>query len=348
LKKTLVILTPAFPANESDTAWVPSHQILVKEIKKQNPGLNIIVLSFLYPYKKMEYVWNQVKVLALGGMHQRKLGRLVLWRNAWKQLKKISGENKVIGILSFWCHECALTGSWFAYWNKLRHFCCISGQDARKSNRFVKWIRPKPGELVAVSDFLASEFYKNHKIRPAQIIPIAIDKTLFPKLPAKRDIDFIGAGSFSYQKNYDRFVTIIAELKKQFPAIKAMHCGSGEDEENIKRLVKQLHLTENLSLLGMLPNAEVLQYMQRSKILLHPSSYEGFGMVCLEALYAGAHVISYTKAMNHDIKNWHIVTSEDEMIATAAALLRNPELQHERVLVYSVEDTAREVIKLFD
>lgn len=346
--KTLIILTPAFPANESDTAWVPPQQILVKEIRQQFPQLNIIVLSFLYPNEKTEYNWHGVNVIAFDGIKKRKLKRLWLWQNIWKELKKIKGKNNIVGILSFWCGECALVGSWFAKRNKLKHFAWICGQDARKTNKYIKWIRPKPDELVAISDFIKDEFYRNHKIKPAHFIPIAINKNMFPPLPLEREIDIIGAGSFSYQKNYDQFVSIIASLKKQIPSIKAVHCGTGEDEENIKKLVKDLNLQNNFSLLGMRPHAEVLSLMQRSKILLHPSSYEGFGMVCIEALYAGAHVISFVKPMTQEIRNWHIVKTKEEMIAKALELLQTSNLNHERVLVYSIEDTVKKMMGLFD
>jgi glycosyltransferase involved in cell wall biosynthesis len=346
-KKTLIILTPAFPINESDTSWVPAQQLLVKELIRQFPELNIVVLSFIYPYEEKEYHWYGAKVFAFDGIHKRKLKRISLWYLAWKNLKEIKKTHDVVGILSFWCSECAFVGEWFAYWHKLKHYSWICGQDARKTNKYVKWVRPKAEELIAISDFLVDEFQKNHGVRPAHLIPIAIDTKMFPGLPQSRDVDIIGAGSFSFQKNYDQFVSIIAELKKKFPSIKAIHCGSGEDKENIIRLVEKFDLSQNLTLLGVIPHQEVLKWMQRSKILLHPSSYEGFGLVYLEALYAGAHAIGFTKAMNHEIKNWHIVKTEQEMVEKCSEILQT-DVRPERVLVYSIDETAKAFMKLLD
>src|SRR6266498_3157514 len=180
--KALVILSPAFPANESETIWLPPQQLLVKELKSQFPQLNIIVLSFLYPHDKSEYNWHNIKVIPFDGMKKRKLKRLWIWMEIWKRLRQIRKQNNLIGILSFWCGECALVGSWFAKRNKLRHFIWVCGQDARKSNKLVKCIRPKPTELIAISDFLVEEFDKNHRISPAHIIPIATDRKSFPPL----------------------------------------------------------------------------------------------------------------------------------------------------------------------
>lgn len=345
-KQTLVILSPAFPADESETAWVPAQQLLIKELKNQNPELNIVVLSFFYPYKKLEYSWHGVEVFSFGGMQKRKLKRLLLWRTIWKKLKQLKKQNDIVGILSFWCGECALVGSWFAKKNKLKHLCWVCGQDAKRSNKFVKRIRPKADELVTISDFLTTEFEKNHGIKPAHLIPIAIDPKMFPPMPEEKDIDVIGAGSFIPLKNYEGFVHAIADLKEKFPSIKVVLCGNGEEEEKIKSLVKQLGLADNIQLTGMLHHEKVLQLMQRSKILLHTSTYEGFGMVYLEALYAGAHAIGFTRAMDHEIKNWHIVKTKEEMIATAADILANGN-NFERVIVYSIDDTAKAFMKLF-
>jgi glycosyltransferase involved in cell wall biosynthesis len=347
-EQTLVILTPAFPANESETSWVPPQQLLIKELKTQFPKLNILVFSFLYPYEEKEYTWNGVQVFAFGGMAKRKLQRLWLWRSIWKKLKKIKKQNNILGIFSFWCSECALIGKWFSYFHQLKHFCWICGQDARKTNKYVRWIRPKASELVAISDFLIEEFYRNHKVRPLHFIPIAIDKKMFPPLPLKREVDIIGAGSFSFQKNYDQFVSIVARIKDQFPSIKAVHCGWGEDAEHIQELVARFKLEDNLSLLGMVPHSEVLRLMQQSKVLLHPSSYEGFGMVFLEALYAGCHVISFVKPMKGEIKNWHIVKTREEMLEKSLELVQDTHLSFDRVLVFSIEDSAKKLIKLFD
>ena len=342
----LVILSPAFPPKESGTEWVPAQQLLVKELKRQFPGLAMVVISFFYPAQKIEYVWNDVRVIPFDAAKKKKLRRVLLWRNVWKKINRIKNEGNLIGLLSFWCGECALIGSWFAKLNHVRHYCWICGQDARRTNKLVKWIRPKSDELIAISDFLTKEFYTNHKVKPAHVIPIAIDRKMFPELPCKREFDIIGAGSFSLQKNYDQFVWVIAALKERFPGLRAVHCGSGEDEENIRKLVKKLNLEQTLELRGLMPHAEVIPLMQHAKILLHPSTYEGFGMVHLEALYAGSHVISFTKAMDHPIQNWHVVKDKNEMINKTIELFES-NLSHERVLVYSIENTAKKIMQLF-
>jgi glycosyltransferase involved in cell wall biosynthesis len=346
VNKTLVIISPAFPANESEDYWVPSQQLLVKALKRNYPGLNLVVLAYFYPYKKIVYEWHGVKVISFNGM---KLNRLILSFKMWRKLKKLKKENNVIGLFSFWCREGALVGKWFGKWNKLKHFCWICGQDARGSNNYAKWIRPKPAELVAISDFLAMEFHKNHGIKPAHVIPNAIDPGLFQTDPSlKKDIDLLAAGSLVELKRPEIFVSVIAKLKRHVPSLKAVICGGGDQEENLKRQIDQYGLGTDIDLTGGIPHKETLQLMQRSKILLHPSSFEGFSTVCLEALYAGCYVISFTKPMAHDIRNWCIVKTEDEMVKKSLELLKNVQLTHEMVLVYDVNDTVKQIMQLFD
>ena len=70
-------------------------------------------------------------------------------------------------------------------------------------------------------------------------------------------------------------------------------------------------------------------------------------MACYEALYAGAHVISFVKTMHHEIKNWHVVASKEEMQQKAFELLNDPLLNHEQIFTYSMDDSAASMMELF-
>jgi glycosyltransferase involved in cell wall biosynthesis len=346
--KVFIIFSPAFPADENDTIWLPSLQTFVRALNRNFPELKVIVFAFQYPHATKTYQWFNNTVVSYNGMHKTKVARLLMWMKIVLEVWKIKRQYHVVGIFSQWCTECTFIAKHIAKLFKLRQFCWILGQDARKSNTYVKRIRPKASSLITLSDFLVDEFEKNHGIRPQHVIPKGIDVSLFKAMPVAKDIDIIGAGSLSVLKQYDVFVQIISTLKKSKPDIKAMLCGGGEDHQHIKELVNKLSLNENLILAGIIQHAEVLQIMRRTKILLHPSSYEGFGTVCLEALYAGAHVVSFVQPMYCEIKNWHIVKTIEEMHDKALELLNDPAINYdERLLIYSIDDCAKAVMKLF-
>jgi len=345
--ETLVILSPGFPANEADSSCMPPQQIFVKALKEVCPGLNIIVLAFQYPPVASEYQWHGIKVIAIGGKNKGKLFRLFTWVKTWLILRKLNKENQIMGLLSFWFGECALVGSYFAKSHGLNHNSWVLGQDAKRGNKYFKWIKPKGDSLIALSDFVAKEIRKNYGVSAQQVIPVGIDTSLFGPPPEKKDIDILGAGSLISLKQYHLFVEAIGALKIVFPGIKAIICGKGPEMEHLKDIAQSLNLKNNLVFAGELPHAEVLALMQRSKVFLHTSSYEGFGAVLSEALYAGAHVVSFCKPMDKDYRHHHVVKNMEELNTELLKILKNTKRGHDRVMICPVQQISKNVISLF-
>ncbi len=344
--ETLVILTPGFPKDESDSTCIPFQQSLITSIQKQRPGLRLIILSFQYPFSESVYTWQSITVKSFGGKNKGGIHRRLLWQGVKRELRLLHQQYSISGILSFWCGECALIGHQFAAANSLVHRCWIPGQDAGKKNKYVRRIKPDAAELIAFSDFIAAEFEKNHRTRPCSVIPPGIDTAVFRTNKAARTIDILGAGSLIPLKQYNLFIEMIAELKLKYPQLKAAICGDGPERKKLLLLIEKYNLEETIILTGELPHREVLQLMQQTKIFLHPSSYEGFGLVCLEALAAGAHVISFVKPMNEMVENWTIVTSKAEMISKTMALL-DKKIFSKNVVPYPIEQSAEKILQLF-
>lgn len=345
---TLIILTPGFAENEADSTCLPSLQSFVKRLRKDHPALNIIILALQYPFVAGEYYWHHCRVIALGGKGKAKLSRLFVWMKAGNKLSKLRKEENVVGILSFWCGEAALLGHRFGKKYGVKHYCWILGQDAKKENKYVRRIRPAAAELIAISDFIQQEFEKNHGISPGQVIPLGIDPDEFPKEGQPGEIDIMGAGSLIPLKQYDVFIEVLSKIREQNPQIKAILCGKGPEEKQLKELVEKYELKKNIIMGGGLPHKAVLKYMKSSRIFLHTSNYEGFSTVCLEALYAGMQVISFCKAMNAGIPHWHIVQTKEDMIKRALDLLKRPLQRSEPVLPYAMEKTVQELMQLFN
>ncbi len=345
-KEILIILSPGFPESEADSTCLPMQQQFVKALKEMYPGLDIVVLTFQYPYHQKEYKWFEVKVIPFGGRNKGGLQKLLLRKKINSTLKKLFRERKVAGVFSFWYNECAFIGKRFADKYGVKHYCWILGQDARKGNRYPKLLPPLSNELVALSDFIQNEFERNHGIKPRFVIPPGIDETLFARIPKEKDIDLLGVGSLIPLKQYDIFLEIAAELKKQMPGIKVLLVGKGPEKEKLQSLIRKSKLDGTVTMTGELPYSEVLKQMQRAKVFLHPSSYEGFGCVCLEALRAGAHVISFCKPMNMQITHWHIVKDKDAAIAKAQKILSNQHTEYNPVKGFSINNTVTAMMKL--
>jgi glycosyltransferase involved in cell wall biosynthesis len=345
-KKILIILTPGFPQSETDSTCLPMQQSLVKALQKNYPAVETMVLSFQYPYQQKNYTWFGTTVISFNGQNKGGIKKLLLRRKLNHTLKTINNNNTIIGLLSFWYGECAVVGKRFADKHQLKHFCWVLGQDARKENKHPGRLQANAGELIALSDFLQDEFERNHITRPQHLIIPGIETVLITAATT-RNIDILGVGSLIPLKQFDIFIAIIAEVKKQLPGIKAMLIGTGPEEEKLRMLIIQNGLQDNIIFTGELSYDKVLQLMQQTKIVLHPSSYEGFSGVCQEALCNGAHVISFCWAMNEAIEQWHIVKDKPAMTEKIITILQNPGTNYKPATIFSIDETARQMMELF-
>jgi glycosyltransferase involved in cell wall biosynthesis len=344
-QKAFVILTPGFAACEQDTTCLPMQQSFVRAMAKLYPHLDIIILSFQYPFRESTYKWGDATVVSFNGRNRGGVTRLLLRRKINAALKKIDQNKQVVGFLSFWLGECAFVGKKFGRRKKLPHYCWILGQDAKKKNPYSKRIAAQSGDLIALSDFLQGEFYRNHRVKPFAVITPGIE--IESANECERDIDLIAVGSLIPLKQFDVFVEMVSKLKKEFPFIKALLVGEGPELDTLKQLSGTLGVQEHIHFTGLLSHNDVLKKMQRAKVLVHPSCYEGFSGVCLEALSRGTHVVSFCRAMEKNFEQWHIVTSRDEMVRKVTNLLKQESLVYKKLAFQTMEDTAKQMMNLF-
>ncbi|HJS54906.1 MAG TPA: glycosyltransferase, partial [Chitinophagaceae bacterium] len=261
--KILVILTPGFAKDETDTTCLPMQQSFIRCLNRMIPDLNIIILAFQYPYVKKTYTWHGNTVISFNGRNRGGISKLFLFQKWNAAIKKIHRENKIDGLLSFWYTECAWVGKRFADKYHIKHYCWMWGQDAKKSNKYVSLAKLKPGEIIVFSDFMLSEFEKNHGIRPHHVITPGIDTNEFTFNNVKKDIDVIAAGSLIPLKQYDIFIQVMAEIRKRMPLFKAVLIGDGPEKSRLQKLIESANLQSNITLAGELPHADVLQWMHR-------------------------------------------------------------------------------------
>lgn len=343
--KAFVILTPGFAASEGDCTCLPMQQQLVRMIAKMYADIDVVILSFQYPYIEKMYHWFGAAVYSFNGKNKGGVPRLLLRKKVNTVLKKINEEKQIVGLLSFWLNECAAVGKRFGEKHSIPHYCWIFGQDAKKENKYPKRLSVQSNELIALSDFLQEEFESNHRIRPFKVISPGIEST--PYKEEERDIDLLAVGSLISLKQFEIFIKVVSRVQRIVPGIKGVIIGEGTERANLEKLIVTLGLQENVSLAGELPYLKVLMSMQRSKILLHPSLYEGFSGVCLEALSRGAHVISFCKAMNRDIDHWHIVQDKEEMKQKVVGLLQQLRIDHNPVVPFIMKDTVQQLMSLY-
>lgn len=347
-RDTIIIITPAFPRNESEDWWVPSQQLLVQSVQRQFPELHIVILPLLYPKEISPYEWHRCQVKPIHGLRFSKMLRPLRWHKVWQELSAIRKQHTVKGIVSFWCGECAAIGHWFGRRHGIRHISWICGQDAEAANQFPRYLRLRSTELAAMSHFLADHFTRNHGIRPAYIIPNAVDTASFPLSESlSRNIDIAGVGSLEPLKQYPLWVELVAALHRSIPDLYAVHYGMGVEQERCQQLIEKYQLEQHCELAGPQPHDTILRAMQQTRILLHTSRYEGCSTVCLEALYAGAKVISFCYPFQQQVSNWYVVNTKEEMLERALEILQDTALEYQSTLIHSMDGSAREMMRLF-
>ena len=224
----------------------------------------------------------------------------------------------------------------------------LIGQDAKTTNQYIKRIGPKADEIIAMSDFLQEEYFRNHGAKPFLVAENGINEEIFPELNiGARRIDVLGVGSLIKLKNYDLFIEIIYELKKKHPEIKAVIAGGGVDEQYYKQIVQEMKLQSQITFCGSIPHDQVLELMNNAKFFLHTSDYEGNSTVLAEALYSGCLTLSTQPLSKKAIKNLTVLKHKEDFVKSIIQLQEDKNYRAERVVFNTMDDTAKKIMNLF-
>jgi len=133
-----------------------------------------------------------------------------------------------------------------------------------------------------------------------ETLPLGVDvKGIKSIVPADVESDVIYVGRLLTHKGVDLLLNALAILKATRPHIRAVIVGAGPENARLAQLAEMLSLGENVRFLGEIPdNERVIGLMKASKLLVLPSSREGFGLVVLEANAAGLPVVTLRHADN--------------------------------------------------
>lgn len=119
------------------------------------------------------------------------------------------------------------------------------------------------------------------------------------------------AGRLTKAKGFDYLLKSWQLLEKDFPDWKLCIAGSGEEEDGLLSMKRQMDL-KALEFVGNVKDIEA--YYERAALFVLPSRNEGFGMVLIEAMAYGIPVVSFScKAGPKDI----ITDGEDGFLVPA-------------------------------
>ena len=193
------------------------------------------------------------------------------------------------------------------YLNKTKTFCLLHSKEINHSkgsslNKRVIKSTSKANFIIANSNF-TKKLALDVGIDPSKI------KVIYPgiekpkiienkfKLEAKKIYNdsspkIITVARLDKRKGHDKILMVIKNLKSKFPNIKYLSIGTGDEEDNLKKLSKELLLEKNVIFFKNIEEDIKLALIETSDLFLMPTriykkSVEGFGISYMEAASYG-------------------------------------------------------------
>jgi D-inositol-3-phosphate glycosyltransferase len=131
-----------------------------------------------------------------------------------------------------------------------------------------------------------------------QITP-GVDNEIFsPDLSVNRENIFLSIGRIQEQKGQIETIKFLDNFRKVENNFKCYFVGGPSGKtghaylENLKQTVSELNLESHINFLGNLPQEKVRDLLNKSKLLIHTSKIETFGLVAIEANAMGVPVLT--------------------------------------------------------
>lgn len=247
---------------------------------------------------------------------------------------------------------------WHDHW--LDYYGSLKGRAGILVEKFILSIAD---HLIAISDHTVKELAL-YSI-PKEKISLAHNGVSYEKIlslePSEISSDIIYFGRLVKHKNVDVLIKAVDILRRKFPDIKVFVLGGGPEEVRLKKLARDLGLTDTIKFFGVIENHDdALRLLKASKISIIPSTSEGGGCIALfEANACGLPVIAVKHEQGIDfnlITNgvngyWVQNLSETLIAARAVELLANPNIL-EKMKKISVEQMKKHdwasIVEVYD
>lgn len=101
-------------------------------------------------------------------------------------------------------------------------------------------------------------------------------------------LQLVSVGALTPYKNHHFLLKACVELKKQGQLFTLYIAGQGKLHAELLHFIEKEGLTEQVHLLGVIPQAELREYYRKADFVIQPSIIEGYGKVPVEAMFHGA------------------------------------------------------------
>ena len=187
--------------------------------------------------------------------------------------------------------------------------------------------------IVISKEILDNAYFSNKILDKVEVINNVVDKKLImdkSRMFKSTYYDLIFVGRLTEVKRPEIVIEITRRLKERYLKIKTCIIGTGELENKCRELIDRYKLEKNIDMLGFCDNP--FPYMKNSKVLVMPSSYEGLGLVAIEAMILKTIVVnSGVGGLKSIFNNYsqYICDDIDDYVSCISKLLTNDKNTYE-------------------
>lgn len=187
-------------------------------------------------------------------------------------------------------------------WKKRIIFHCHSGKFDQFYHQGKKWQKSLIRRVLSLSNRVVvlsphwtlffSQIVTPSKLRVlGNAVPLTALQSKGAHSQKSADPTILFAGLLTENKGIFDLISIIPQLRAQFPSVQVLLAGDG-NMEKIRTLLRSNTLEGSVQLLGWIDPEALIGLYHQAHLFVLPSYYEGLPMVMLEAMACGLPVVS--------------------------------------------------------
>jgi glycosyltransferase involved in cell wall biosynthesis len=157
--------------------------------------------------------------------------------------------------------------------------------------------------FMTISSYMRNLLVSTYNVDPSNVsvIPSGVnaevfypedDNVLRARIAGSKSFVFLTVRRLEKRMGLDILIRSCAILKEKFPDFVLLIGGKGIQFDYLQNLISSTGCSENVQMLGFIPETELRKYLSLSDLFILPSrDLEGFGLVVLESMACGTPVL---------------------------------------------------------
>jgi glycosyltransferase involved in cell wall biosynthesis len=295
------ILLPGFSRDADDWA-IPVQQNLAHELASTD---DVRIIALRYPHQRTPYTLGGAAVYPLGAGQGRGVGRLRLWWNTLRLIRRLHRQQPFDVLHAMWADETSLVAVWAGRLLGIPVVVSVLGGElvglreinyGLQRSRFSRWI---VGQALQADRVIVPGSYVHglivqagYRVPAAKIVNLTLGVDADRFTPASSLADpfrLIHVASLVPVKDQ---VTLLRAFALLDPRTTLDILGTGTEQATLEALCVKLSITDRVRFLGAVAHPDLPSHYQRAAIAVLSSRHEAGALATLEAAACGLPVVS--------------------------------------------------------